>query len=265
MGPVEDFVMKIATWNVNSIRARKERLLAWLERHQPDALCLQETKVVDDDFPIEDIEAAGYQAAFYGQKSYNGVAILARDEIADVVCGFDDDDPEDDARRVIAGTVNGVRVVSVYVPNGKDVGTDAYQYKLDWLARLRRYFDARCKTDEKVALCGDFNVAPDDRDVYDPERLTGSILCSEPERIRLRELVEWGFEDAYRQHHEEGGLYSWWDYRRLGFPKNRGLRIDHIYVSGSMAKVCTDSVIDREERKGKQPSDHAPVWADFDL
>jgi len=256
--------MKIATWNVNSIRARKDRLLAWLDKHEPDALCLQETKVVDDDFPLEEIEGAGYQAAFYGQKSYNGVAILARHGIDDVVRGFADGEPEDDAR-IIAGTVAGIRVVSVYVPNGKDVGTDAYQYKLEWLERLRRYFDASFDPKTKVVLCGDFNVAPEDRDVYDPERLQGTILCSEPERIQLREVVAWGFSDAFRQHHAEGDLFSWWDYRRLGFPKNRGLRIDHVYLSAPLAKVCTAAVIDRDERKGKQPSDHAPVWVELDL
>ncbi|MBT8492660.1 MAG: exodeoxyribonuclease III [Deltaproteobacteria bacterium] len=256
--------MKIATWNVNSIRARFDRLLAWLERQQPDAVCLQETKVIDDDFPAAELEAAGYQAAFHGQKSYNGVALLARTAIEDVVNGFADGADENDAR-VIAGTISGVRVVSVYVPNGKDVGTDAYQYKLEWFERLRRYFDAREDPKGKVVLAGDFNVAPDDRDVYDPERLSGSILCSEPERIKLRNVVEWGFTDSFRKHHQDDGLFSWWDYRRLGFPKNRGLRIDHVYLTQSLEQVCSGSFIDRDERKGKGPSDHAPVFAELDL
>ncbi len=256
--------MKIATWNVNSIRARMERLVPWLQSREPDVVCIQETKVVDELFPADELRQLGYHAAYHGQKTYNGVALLSRQPIEDVVAGYDDGEPEHEAR-VIAGTTCGVRAISVYVPNGKDVGTDAYQYKLEWLARLRRYFDSRFTSDDRVVLCGDFNVAPDDRDVYDAERLSGAILCSEPERLRLRDIVGWGLNDPFRMRHDDGGLFSWWDYRRLGFPKNRGLRIDHVYLSAPLAQHCTGASIDREERKGKKPSDHAPVFAELDL
>lgn len=256
--------MILATWNVNSIRARQQRVLAWLAERGPDVVCLQETKVVDDDFPRAEIEAAGYHAAFHGQKSYNGVAILARKPIEDVRCGFVDGG-DDDQARCIAGTIDGVRVLCVYVPNGKAPGTDKYLFKLEWLARLRAHLEAHCSTDAPVVLCGDFNVAPEDRDVHDPAAWQGEIHCSDPERQALARVVDWGLVDTFRLHHEEGGLYSWWDYRMLGFPKNKGLRIDHIYVTPPLAARCVEASIDREARKGKQPSDHAPVLAAFRL
>ena len=256
--------MKIATWNVNSIRARKERALDWLRDREPDVVCLQETKVPDDTFPIEACGELGYRAAFHGQAGYNGVAILSRWPLADEQAGLGDG--EDDAQaRVVAATVRGVRVISVYVPNGQAVGTDKYAYKLAWLERLRRYLERCCDPAEPVVLAGDFNVAPDDRDVHDPLAWKGRILCSDAERRALAGVRDWGLQDSFRLHEEGGGYYSWWDYRMLGFPKNRGLRIDHIYVTAPLAAACTRAYIDREARKGKGASDHAPVFAELAL
>lgn len=250
--------MKLATWNVNSIRARQERLLAWLDEHKPDLVCLQETKVTDDLFPHDALREHGYHAAIHGQKTYNGVAILSREPLTDIQCGFDDGEPEPEAR-LIAASRGDKRIISVYVPNGKAVGTDKYQYKLGWMKRLRAYLDRCYRPDQAVALCGDFNVAPEDRDIYDPALWTGGILCSQPERDALQQMVDWGFVDAFRHHHGESGLYTWWDYRQLAFPRNRGLRIDMIYLSRPMLESCTAATVDRQARKGKQPSDHAPV------
>ncbi len=254
--------MKIATWNVNSIRARLPRVLAWLEAARPDAACLQELKCTDEAFPRAEIEAAGYRAAVFGQKTYNGVALLARTEPTDVVRGLDDG-VEDPQSRVLAGTVAGVRVVCVYAPNGQEVGAPAYGYKLDWFRRLRGYLDRRHRPEEKLVVCGDFNIAPEARDVYNPAALEGQVLCSQPERDALANLCAFGLADTFRKHHAEAGLYSWWDYRMLGFPKNHGLRIDHLLATPPMLAACTAAGIDREARKGKQPSDHAPVTADF--
>jgi exodeoxyribonuclease-3 len=256
-------VLKIATWNVNSIRARKDRVLAWLQGNEPDVLCVQETKVTDDIFPHEDLKAIGYQAAIHGQKTYNGVALLTRKPITDVVRGFGDEG-DDSQARFIGGSIDGVRVYSAYIPNGSSVGSDKYQYKLEWLQRLRRYLDAQESPETAVALCGDWNVAPEDRDIHDPLLWEGEVLCTDAERAALQRIVDWGFQDTFRMHCEEEGKFSWWDYRMLGFPKNKGLRIDHIYATESLASKCTDSVIDRNERKGKGASDHAPVVALFD-
>jgi exodeoxyribonuclease III len=250
--------MKIATWNINSIRARKDRLLAWLEANRPDVACLQEIKVVDDEFPAGELSALGYHALVHGQKTYNGVAILARSALAEPAIGMADgvDDPQ---ARLVAATAGDLRVVNVYVPNGQQPGTDKYAYKLEWLARLRAWLEAHCDPARPLVLCGDFNVAPDDRDVHDPAAWAGKIMCSEPEREALRRLVGWGLIDAYRLHHDEAGRFTWWDYRRLAFPRGEGLRIDHVFVTEALAGRCTAAEIDREARKGKQPSDHAPV------
>lgn len=250
--------MKIVTWNVNSIRARTPRLLAWLEAHQPDVVCLQETKVVDDGFPAIELVAAGYRALHRGQKGYNGVAILARGDIADPVLGMGHDELDQQAR-LVAGTVAGVRVICVYVPNGQAVGSDKYDYKLRWLDELRRFLDRDATPDTPLALCGDFNVAPDDRDVYHPNAY--ELMTTPAERAALARVVDFGLTDAQRLHTDEGGIFSWWDYRRLAFQKNRGARIDHIYLTSTLAERCTGVEIDREERKGKNPvpSDHAPV------
>jgi len=254
--------MKIATWNVNSVRARQERLLNWLKNHQPDALCLQELKCVEKDFPTEAVREAGYHAALYGQKTYNGVAILAKTEPKDVVQGIADE-VEDPQARVIAATVNGVRVVSVYAPNGQTVDSPAYVYKLEWYSRLRRYLDARHKPDEPMVLCGDWNVAPEDIDVWDPKLWEGQTLFTLKERDALQRLGAFGLTDTFRKLHPSEQKFSWWDYRMLGFPKNQGLRIDHIYATAPVVERLVKAEVDREERKGKQPSDHAPVWIEL--
>ena len=254
--------MKIVTWNVNSVRARQERLLAWLKAWQPDVLCLQELKCTEADFPFEAVRELGYFAAINGQKTYNGVAILAKEEPKDVVLGLSDG-VEDTHARLIAATVGGVRVVSAYAPNGQSVESDAYFYKLEWYARLRRYLDARHKPDEKLALCGDWNVAPAPIDVYDPELWEGQTLFTLRERTALQTLCAFGLTDAFRKLHPDVQKFSWWDYRMLAFPKNKGVRIDHILVSAPLEQKLVQVDVDREERKGKQPSDHAPVWAEF--
>jgi len=255
--------MKIATWNVNSIRSRLERLLAWLEKARPDVVCLQELKVTDDAFPAEEIREAGYYAVVHGQKTYNGVAILARAEPTGVERGLDDgvDDPQ---ARLIAAELGGVRVVNVYVPNGQAVGSEKHAYKLAWMQRLRRYLDQRHDPAAPLVLCGDLNVAPDDADVAVPELWAGSVLCDPATRAAFESLRGWGLVDVFRQRHPEGGVYSWWDYRMLAFPKNDGLRIDHILATEPLARRCTDAMVDRDQRKGTKPSDHAPVVATFD-
>jgi exodeoxyribonuclease-3 len=256
--------MKLVTWNVNSIRARHDRVVEWLGRHAPDVLCLQEIKVVDESFPGDAFAAAGYQLAVHGQKTYNGVAIASRLPLADVTRGLGDgvDDPQ---ARLIAATVGGVRVVNTYFPNGGELGSDKYAYKLRWMERLLAWLRAHADPAGLLALVGDFNVAPDDRDTWDPALWAGQTLCSDAERARLAEVRAWGLHDAFRRHHVDGGLYTWWDYRNLAFAKKQGLRIDHVYATAPLLARCTACEIDREARKGKEPSDHAPVVATFEL
>lgn len=254
--------MKVATWNVNSIRARKERVLGWLERAQPDVLCLQETKVEDAQFPRDEFRVAGYEVVLAGQKSYNGVAIAARRPLTDVVRGLDDgtDDPQ---ARLIAATIDGVRILSAYVPNGQAVGSEKFSYKLAWLGRMRRYLDSRCDPQQPLVLAGDFNVAPEAIDVHDPRLWRGQVLFTVEERAALAQLRNFGLVDTYRRHHTEGGRFSWWDYRQLAFPKNLGVRIDHVFATPPLAEQSLHAEIDREARKGENPSDHAPVVAEF--
>jgi exodeoxyribonuclease-3 len=254
--------MKIATWNVNSVRARQERLLNWLKTRQPDVLCLQELKGLEKDFPTAEVRELGYHAALYGQKTYNGVAILAKTEPADVVRGIPDD-VEDPQARVIAATVNGIRVVSIYAPNGQAVDSPAYEYKLEWYTRLRRYLDTRHKPTEPLVLCGDWNVAPEPIDTHDPVLWEGQTLFSLKERDALQRLCAFGLTDTFRKLHPGEQKFSWWDYRMLAFPKNRGLRIDHILATAPVVERLVKADVDREERKGKQPSDHAPVWIEL--
>jgi exodeoxyribonuclease-3 len=252
--------VKIASWNINSLRKRQDRLFAWLENAKPDIVCLQETKCTDEQFPVLALQAVGYCSAYHGEKSYNGVAILSKVEMQDV-CASLCDEIVDPQARVIAAKIDDVRVYSIYAPNGQAVGSRAYEYKLNWYARLRD-----CLTKEKhvdLAVCGDFNVAPEDRDVYDPGLWHGAIMCSDGERAAFRSLCDVGLRDTLRLYHEETGLFSWWDYRMLSFPKNRGLRIDAILAGDKLAKKCSASGIDRNLRKGKEPSDHAAVWAEF--
>lgn len=255
-------MLKVATWNVNSIGVRQERLLAFLAREQPDVLCLQELKCLDEKFPTEAVKSAGYHTVTHGQKTYNGVAILSKLEPEAVIRGFGDE-VDDPAARFITARVSGVTVMSAYIPNGQEVGSDKYFYKLEWLQRLRGYLDRCHKRDEPLLLTGDFNVAPDDLDVHDPNAWRGKILCSEAERAALRAVMDFGLTDSFRDKHPGEKVFSWWDYRMLGFPKNLGLRIDLILASGPMAARCQDVRIDRNERKGDKPSDHAPVIGEF--
>jgi len=252
--------VKITSWNINSLRKRQDRLFAWLDTAKPDIVCLQETKCPDEQFPVLALQSVGYHSAYHGEKSYNGVAILSKTKPRDVCLSLCDEvvDPQ---ARVIAATVDNLRVFSIYAPNGQAVGSPAYEYKLNWYARL-----GGCVAQEKSAdlvVCGDFNVAPEDVDVYNPDLWRGAIMCSDGERKAFRQLCEAGFRDTLRLHHKEGGLFTWWDYRMLSFPKNRGLRIDMILASEALARKCTAAGIDRDARKGKEPSDHAPVWAAF--
>jgi exodeoxyribonuclease-3 len=250
--------MKLVSWNVNSVRARRERVLAFLARVQPDVACLQETKVVDADFPLDCFRELGYHAAFHGQKTYNGVAILSKTEPADVQRGFGDGEPDAETR-MIAATIAGLRVVDVYVPNGQAVGAEKFAFKLRWLARLRTWLDRACKPDQPLLICGDFNVAPEDRDVWDPEKMRDQVLFSEPEKAALREVCAFGLDDALRLQTPDAGIYTWWDYRMGAFHRGWGLRIDHFFVTKPVAARVRSVFVDRDERKGKEPSDHAPV------
>lgn len=253
--------MKLATWNVNSLKIRLPHVLDWLERNPVDVLALQETKLPDDRFPASELEAAGYRATFSGQKTYNGVAIVTRPampatEVIVDIPGFDDDH-----KRVLSATVNGVRVVCVYVPNGQSVGTDKYAYKLRWMAALRTWLEGELATHERLAVMGDWNVAPEDRDVHDPRAWEGQVLFSQPEKDALAAIASIGLVDAFRLFDQPPKQFTWWDYRMLGFQKGRGLRIDHVLLSKPLAAACTACTIDRDERKKPQPSDHAPVVA----
>ena len=253
--------MKIVSWNINSLRKRQDRLFPWLEATRPDVVCLQETKCSDEQFPLLALQAAGYQAVYHGEKSYNGVAILSRSAPADVAVSLGDNE-EDGQARTIAATIDGVRIYSVYVPNGQAVGSPAYQYKMRWFARLRDGL-ARENIAETI-VAGDFNVAPGDLDAHDPGLWQGAIMCSDGERAALRSITDLGLGDTFRTLHPEAKLFSWWDYRMLAFAKDRGLRIDLILAGSELMKQCVAAGVDREMRKGKDPSDHAPVWAEFD-
>ena len=254
--------MRVATWNVNSLRSRNERFFAWLERHEPDHLCLQELKLADPLFPWDDVKAAGYAASVFGQKTYNGVAIVSRTSADDVRRGMDDgvDDPE---ARFVAARFGDLHVISVYVPNGRTTEHPAYGYKIEWLHRLRRYLETNHRPSEKILVCGDYNVAPGELDVARPDEWDASVLCHAGARDALSDLQSWGLVDIFRQRNPDRRAYSWWDYRMLGFPKGTGLRIDHILGTESIAAEAAGAWIDRDERKGKKPSDHAPVVADF--
>lgn len=252
--------MRLATWNVNSVRARLSRVLDWLGQHDPDIVCLQETKVADHQFPREPLEDAGYNLELFGQPTYNGVAILSKLPIEDVVKGLPDD-AEDAERRVIAGIVRDLVVVSVYAPNGTAVGHEKFAHKLAWFRRLRTFLEDRYPQGERVVVCGDFNITFDDRDVFDPDGLREHLHCTTQERAALADLMSYGLHDAFRRFHEEAGHFTWWDYRGLGFQRNQGLRIDHMLMTPSALETCSGVAIDREERKGKTPSDHVPVIA----
>lgn len=255
--------MKIATWNVNSIRARLPRVIPWLAEHRPDLLCMQEIKVPDADFPRAEFEALGYHLEIFGQRTYHGVAIASREPPAGVLRGLPDAALDED-RRLIAGSYRGVRVIDVYVPNGTEVGSERFRAKLRWFDRLRGLLEATARADEPLLICGDFNVAPEDRDCHDPDAWRGQLLFHPQEQQALRRLMAWGLADAFRIRTPEPGHYTWWDYRGGAFHRGFGLRIDLVLVSEPLARRTRSVWIDREARKGEKPSDHAPVVAEFD-
>lgn len=257
--------MRLATWNVNSLRARMPRVQEWIGSRSPDVLCMQETKLKADAFPVDEFAEMGYEVAHHGEGQWNGVAIASRVGLHDVVAGFADSDPEDPQARLIRATCDGVRVACVYVPNGREVGSEHYEYKLSWFDRLGRAIASECTPSDKLVVCGDFNVAPDDRDVWDPRHFVGSTHVSEPERRALCSLVEWGLVDVFRRHHDDGGLFSWWDYRGGSFHKGHGMRIDLVMTTEPVARAVTEIAVDRDARKGTKPSDHAPVVAEIEV
>ena len=256
--------MKIATWNVNSLNIRLPRLLEWLAATQPDILGVQETKMQDEKFPRVELEAAGYAARFTGQRTYNGVALLVRDgmgpmtDVVEALPGF-----VDEQKRVIAATVAGIRVIDFYVPNGQSIDSDKYRYKLDWCRAATAFLAAELARYPRLAVMGDFNIAPEDRDVHDPDLWRGQVLCSEPERAVFRAWLGLDLKDSFRLFEQPERIFSWWDYRQLAFPKNNGLRIDHVLLSPPLAGACTACRVDRNARKGEKPSDHAPVIAEI--
>ena len=257
--------MLIATWNVNSLNARMPRVEEWLAAVQPDVLCLQETKMTDAQFPALEFSGMGYESVHHGQGRWNGVAILSKVGLDDVVYGFDDGrDPDPDAR-VVWATCGGVRVVSVYVPNGRELTDPHYEYKLDWLGRLRTHLDAHHTPDEYLVVLGDWNVIPTDGDVWSPAAFDGATHVSQPERDAIEHVKDWGLVDTLRERYPEPGIYSYWDYRNLDFPKGRGIRIDYLLSSRALAERCSLDLIDRNGRKGEKPSDHTPVMAVYDV
>jgi len=254
--------MLIATWNVNSILARLSNVTRWLDVVKPDVLCMQETKCTDDKFPTLIFQERGYHCQLFGQQSYNGVAILTRGECELVRRGYPEDD-ETAQSRLLTTVAGGINIVNVYVPNGQMVGSEKYAFKLGWMKRLREFFDSNYDRTTPVLLCGDFNVAAEERDVHDVRLWQGRILFSEAERAALQHIKDWGFTDAFRQHTEEGGHYSWWDYRAGAFRRNLGLRIDHIWISEPLVSRNMRTWIDKEPRTWEKPSDHAPVLIEF--
>lgn len=253
--------MKLATWNVNSIRQRLPHVLDWLAANEPDVLALQEIKTEADRFPLAEIEAGGWHCVLNGQKAWNGVALISREAPADIVC--DMPDFADEQRRVIAASYGDTRIINVYVPNGQSIDSDKYRYKLDWLDALHGYLETELARHPRLAIVGDFNIAPDDRDVHDPELWRDQVLCSQPERERLAALLELGLVDTFRLADQPEKSFSWWDYRQMGFRLNRGLRIDLILASTALAADCSATLIDKLPRKLEKPSDHAPVLAVF--
>jgi exodeoxyribonuclease-3 len=256
-GGVASNAMKLATWNVNSIKIRLPQLVDWLAHEQPDVVCLQETKVDDDNFPVLEMEAAGYRSSYSGQKAYNGVALLTRVPVVDVVHGIGGYD--DEQKRVLSATVDGTRVICAYVPNGQSVDSDKYRYKLAWLDAFQRSLAHELKAHPRLAVLGDFNVAPEERDVHDPRLWEGRVLFSKPERTAFRALLDTGMKDSFRLFEQPERSYSWWDYRMNAFKRNLGLRIDHVLLSHELAKDAVGSRIVRHVRELERPSDHAPV------
>ncbi len=255
--------MKIATWNVNSLNVRLPHVLEWLGAHSPDVLVLQEIKQLTEKFPGEALAGAGYRSLASGQKTYNGVAVIAKQEPVDPITDLPTF--EDPQRRILAATIDGIRVVNLYIPNGSEVGSEKYDYKLSWLAALRGFLAEELDRHEKLVVLGDFNIAPADEDVYDAQKWGEAILCSPKERAALKELLKLGLSDVFRQFEQPENAYSWWDYRAAGFRRNMGLRIDLILATAALSKNCTASYVDKEPRAWERPSDHAPVVAEFDI
>ncbi|MBV8341504.1 MAG: exodeoxyribonuclease III [Gammaproteobacteria bacterium] len=253
--------MRIATWNVNSLRVRLPQLMAWLQSSPVDVLAMQETKLADPEFPHGDFTALGYHSLYAGQKTYNGVALLTRSPATDALT--DIPGLGDAHRRVLAATCAGVRVINVYVPNGQSVGSEKYAYKLRWLDALADWLRAELRSAARLVVLGDFNIAPEDRDVHDPAAWAGSVHVSEPERAKLRTLLALGLVDVFRRFEQPPRTFTWWDYRMLAFRRNHGLRIDLVLANDTLARECTAVVVDREPRRAERPSDHAPVIADF--
>ena len=253
--------MKISSWNVNSLRVRLPQVLEWLDSSAVDILCLQETKTQDPDFPQEDLENAGYQVVFSGQKTYNGVAILSKQAATDIVTDVKDlDDPQ---RRILAATIGDVRVINLYVVNGSEVGSEKFEYKLHWLEKVTAFVKQEIKKHKKLVVLGDFNITPDDRDVHDPEAWKGKILCSDEERAAYQTLLGCDLTDTFRLFDQEEKAFSWWDYRGGGFRRNHGMRIDLILATAALTTTCKQSVIDKTPRAWERPSDHTPVIAEF--
>jgi exodeoxyribonuclease III len=261
--------VKIATWNVNSVRTRLNHVTSWLKENPVDVLCLQETKVVDTDFPGTDFESLGYNVYIYGQKSYNGVALLSRQPLEQVTTGFtsilaDLEPLWDEQKRVITGVIDGVRILNLYVPNGSEVGSEKYDYKLRWLTVLRKYLQTLLIATPNICMCGDFNIALEDKDIHEKVSIIKNhIMSSDAERLALKEVLELGFSDAFRKFTIEGGHFSWWDYRTMAFSRNRGWRIDHHYLTPDLYERAINCVIDIEPRKLEKPSDHTPVIVEF--
>lgn len=251
--------MKVVTWNVNSLKVRLVQVRDWLAENQPDVLCLQETKTEDINFPLSEFQQTGYQVVFSGQKTYNGVAIISKLPLNDIQYGLPNF--EDVQKRLIAATVNNIRIVCVYIPNGESVDSEKYQYKLAWLAALQAWLQTEVIRYPKLVLLGDFNIAPEDRDVHDPVAWAGKVLCSDPERAAFKGFQQLGLRDAFRLFEQAEKSFSWWDYRMMGFRRNHGLRIDHILISEAVQ--CSACSIDKAPRKLERPSDHTPVWVEI--
>jgi exodeoxyribonuclease-3 len=256
--------VRIATWNVNSLKARQQRVEEWLAQRQPDVLLMQETKLTDEKAPVMAFKMAGYELTHHGEGAWNGVAIASRGAPSDISYGFQGNGPDAEGARFVAATIDGIRAISVYAPNGRALGTPFYAAKLDWYEQLLEWLDQNAKPSEPLVLGGDLNIAPTDIDVYDPQVYVGTTHTSEPERSAFQRLLDWGLVEAYRQFHPEPGKFTWWDYRAGNFHKGLGMRIDHLLVTRPVAERLTGSEIDRDARKGKLPSDHAPMWIDLE-
>lgn len=254
-------MFKLASWNVNSLKVRLAQVLEWLDSSQMDVLALQETKLIDENFPEQAFIEKGYHVVFSGQKTYNGVAVISRYPITEVIT--DIPDLVDPQRRILAVTIAGIRLIDLYVPNGSELTSDKYQYKLQWLDKVSAFIQQQMSVYTQVAVVGDFNIAPEDRDVHDPAEWEGSVLVSPPERKAFAQLLQLGLHDSFRNFPQAENSFSWWDYRAAGFRRNRGLRIDHILLNQELNTRCTQSVIDIEPRKAERPSDHAPVWVEL--